>query len=302
MKINFKCEKCGKVRSCEEKFLVDYQKCCRYCKMKETYKQTCLRKYGIENVLKLKSIIEKKKQTCLQKYGVENTSNLKSVKEKAKKTFQNRYSVNNPSQIENIKNKKKETLKKNFNVDNPMKSQDILKFRKLNCLQKNGVEHPMQLFENKEKVMRTNKQKYGENWYIQSKEAQKYRRQSYIFDNQSFDSKPELAFYIWCKDHNLNIERYVGKGFEYKFENTKHLYFPDFQIDNMLFEIKGNQFLTESGKWKNPYDESKNELYEAKHKCALENNVNIFYEKDYSKFVVYINEKYGHDFFSKYKT
>lgn len=50
------------------------------------------------------------------------------------------------------------------------------------------------------------------------------------------DSSWELAFVIWCIDHELNIERNID-WFEYDYEG-KRLYSPDFKIDGIYFEIK----------------------------------------------------------------
>ena len=48
--------------------------CCPECQLKYrniNSKNTCLKRYGVTSVLKLKSVHEKSKQTCLKKYGVE---------------------------------------------------------------------------------------------------------------------------------------------------------------------------------------------------------------------------------------
>lgn len=48
----------------------------------------------------------------------------------------------------------------------------------------------------------------------------------------------ELVYYIYCKDHNINIER-NEKRFEYEHNGEKHTYLPDFRTDEGLVEIKG---------------------------------------------------------------
>lgn len=48
----------------------------------------------------------------------------------------------------------------------------------------------------------------------------------------------ELAFLIWNLDHNVKISRCV-KSFEYEYEGKKRRYYPDFEIENQIFEIKG---------------------------------------------------------------
>lgn len=42
----------------------------------------------------------------------------------------------------------------------------------------------------------------------------------------------------------------------------------------------------------NPYDSSRNDLAEAKHQCALQNNVAIWTENDYTMYVEYAKTNY----------
>lgn len=53
------------------------------------------------------------------------------------------------------------------------------------------------------------------------------------------DSRWELAFVIYCLDHDIPIERYSGPGYLYSYEDELHTYYPDFIINNTLIEIKG---------------------------------------------------------------
>lgn len=48
----------------------------------------------------------------------------------------------------------------------------------------------------------------------------------------------ELAFLIWNLDNNIQIDR-CKDSFDYEFENKNHKYYPDFVIDNKIYEIKG---------------------------------------------------------------
>lgn len=51
------------------------------------------------------------------------------------------------------------------------------------------------------------------------------------------DSSYELAFVIYCLDHNVIFKRNY-KGFSYKFQNKDYKYYPDFIINNTYIEIK----------------------------------------------------------------
>ena len=50
----------------------------------------------------------------------------------------------------------------------------------------------------------------------------------------------ELAFLIFNKDLGNNIRR-CQKYFDYEINEEKHLYFPDFIIDDIIYEIKGRE-------------------------------------------------------------
>lgn len=52
------------------------------------------------------------------------------------------------------------------------------------------------------------------------------------------DSTYELAYLIYCLDHNIDIKR-CEETFEYEYEGKKHKYHPDFIVNNELIEIKG---------------------------------------------------------------
>lgn len=54
------------------------------------------------------------------------------------------------------------------------------------------------------------------------------------------DSTWELAFLVYYKEHKLYIERCKEK-LEYKWNNSKHIYIPDFITDEGIIEIKGRK-------------------------------------------------------------
>lgn len=51
------------------------------------------------------------------------------------------------------------------------------------------------------------------------------------------DSTYELAYLIYCLDHNIDIKR-CEETFEYEYEGKIHTYHPDFVVNNELIEIK----------------------------------------------------------------
>lgn len=95
------------------------------------------------------------------------------------------------------------------------------------------------------------------------------------------DSSWELAFLIYHLDHNLFIKR-CDKHFEYEYEGKKHSYYPDFETDEGIIEIKG---------YKNKQWVSKLEQV---------NNIKVLYKDDIKPYIDYVIEKYGWNFINLY--
>ena len=131
---------------------------------------------------------------------------------------------------------------------------------------------------------------YKKDKYLTSKQAKK----KILFKNQYFDSIPEIAVYIWATDLNYKIE-FEPCFFIYEYNNKKHKYIPDFKINNKLIEIKGDYFFKSDGTMCNPYDHTQDALYEAKHQCMLNNNVEIWTSTQYTIAISYCLTVYGNN-------
>ena len=181
-----KCPTCGKHLVFKGIF---FKFCSNICaqssdEIKQKIKQTCLKKYGVDNYNKTKESKEKIKQTCLEKYGVEYFWQSDECKEKIRQTCLEKYGVDSPLKSEKIRNKGKQTCLKKYGVDNPAKLEEnkekvkqtcLKKYGtisttqckeirdkiKQTCLEKYGVDNPAKLEENKEKVKQTCLRKYG---------------------------------------------------------------------------------------------------------------------------------------------
>ena len=181
-----KCLTCGKPLVFKGIF---FKFCSNICaqssdEIKQKIKQTCLKKYGVDNYNKTKESKEKIKQTCLEKYGVEYFWQSNECKEKIKQTCLEKYGVDSPLKSEKIRNKGKQTCLEKYGVDNPAKLEEnkekvkqtcLKKYGtisttqckeirdkiKQSCLEKYGVDNPAKLEENKEKVKQTCLKKYG---------------------------------------------------------------------------------------------------------------------------------------------
>lgn len=181
-----------------------------------------------------------------------------------------------------------------YGVDNNFQRKEVQAQIKANNLSKYGVENQFQRQEIKERTKETLLQKYGVEYIAQAKETQSKAQTKYLYDNERFDSFPELAVWVYAKDYGWEIER-EPVSFKYIVEEKEHYYFPDFCINGQLVEIKGLQFFEDKDPTKkmiNPYDSSRNELAEAKHQCALQNNVAIWTETDYTQYVEYAKNNY----------
>lgn len=93
----------------------------------------------------------------------------------------------------------------------------------------------------------------------------------------------ELAYLIWCLDHNTTVQR-CNETFDYIFEGRKRLYMPDFKIDDTYVEIKG--FMTKQV-------EEKIKQFPKK--------LLILSREDLSHVFDYVMNKYGKDFVNLYE-
>lgn len=92
------------------------------------------------------------------------------------------------------------------------------------------------------------------------------------------DSTYELAFVIYCLDHNIEIKRST-QVFQYQYNNKLHKYHPDFEIGDCLIEIKGY--------WKQQVDAKLQAVINAGKK------IKIYYPEDLLDIFDYIYKKYG---------
>lgn len=153
-------------------------------------------------------------------------------------------------------------------------------------------------------------EKYGVENPSQCPEIRRKQQQRYLYNGINFDSAPEVALYIWLKDHQIQFEYQPDVFFDYEFKGRKFRYFPDFKVEDQLIELKGDHFFSKDGKMVCPYrqkswsDEKyleECEKYEAKHQCMILNNVQIWTSEKYSLYLQYVKSKYGNDFLPSLK-
>lgn len=267
---------------------------------REKYKNTCLEKYGVDSANKTKEVQAKKENSCLKSLGVKHPAQSKEVMDKMKKTSIERYGVEHYSSTkechEKVKNTKNEKYgdPKYTNVEK-MKQTIIEKYGSMKEFYnvRNKISSNTKLekygdpkYNNREKYNNTMIEKYGSNNVYVVESILGNRRRRYKYDGISFDSSWEVAFYIWSKDHELDIKR-ESKKILYYTGDKKHYYLPDFEIDQQLFEIKSNF------EYSRTCDEKK--------RCMSDNDVILIMDDDIQEFIDYVEDKYGKNYILQFK-
>jgi hypothetical protein len=96
------------------------------------------------------------------------------------------------------------------------------------------------------------------------------------------DSSWELAYVVYCLEHDIDIKRNTEKR-QYVWQGVVKNYIPDFVVEGTITEIKG--FKTEQ--WLA--------------KLASNPDVKVLYEKDLGPVLEYVKSKYGKDFINLYE-
>lgn len=230
--------------------------------------QTCQKLYGDNYLSKFAKIAA---QTTKERYG-KYTTQFDSMKQASKNTKQIRYGDSNY----NNREKAKQTCQELYGGNAPACSKEVQEKMQQSCLEKYGTKNVYQ------------------SMYFHYNKFNKY-----MYNNETFDSSWELAYYIWNKDQNNDIKR-NHCSFTYNYNNEIHYYFPDFVVNGQLIEIKGDHFF-KNEKMINPFDRSQDGLYEAKHQCALQNNVQIIRSDKIIPIIEYIESTYGKNYLDKWK-
>ena len=211
---------------------------------------------------------QKRKETCMKKYGVDHPTKTKEVQEKMQQTCLERFGVRSAIQNKEIQEKIKKTN-----------------------LQRYGVETVFQSKEIQNKIKHTNNEKYGVDYPVQNADIRRKYWKKYVYKNISFDSSWELAFYIYCEDHKISVEREPVK-LTYIYNNKTYHTFPDFRIHkSLLIEFKRPD-LRNRMKIENSKDN-------AKYKCLREHECIIYTKAD--KFLKYVKLTYGKTYLDLFK-
>lgn len=259
---------------------------CRKCKISETKKNA--------SPEQKQAIKEKMEKTCLKLYGVTNPTYLPDHNEKTKHTIQKEYGVNyagvlanNPDYVP-INIRKKNSCKKLETYEDSEERLDMLQnipVTKWDTRTKEAVSKILI------KRRQTNLEKYGPHRSTSCR---------YLYKNQLFDSSWELAVWIWAHDMGKQII-HDPPYIEYEFNGISHAYYPDFEIDGQLVEVKGDLFFKQDGTMQNPFNHTEDALFEAKHQCGLQNGVQFWTKKEMVPILQYITATYGSKYLNQFK-
>ena len=156
--VKLTCDICGKEYSKPYKRYVKQHTydldTCSACKSIKS-KQTCIEKYGVENVFQVDEFKTKQKESCMQKYGCEHFSQTDMWKEKYEGTMFDRYGETNPMKVDGLKEKQRNSVYENYGVYNPLQSKEIQEKVILTNIDRYGFKNPLQNPNVKQKQIET---------------------------------------------------------------------------------------------------------------------------------------------------
>lgn len=295
-------------QTCREKYGVDWPGQAEITK--ENIINSNIKKYGVNSSLSSPIIREKSKQTLINKYGVDNPQKSEEIKEKTRKTNNIKYGKNSYMQTEEYKEKSRKTSYIKYGYSNPVKS-PLVKEKIINTnIEKYGSPCYFQTKEFKEKAAKTNIEKYGVKHPMQNPEIIKNAIRDYTYKGIGFDSSWELAYYIWCEDHNIKIERAYEPFIYFDSKNKPHGYYPDFKLNGTFIEVKGGHLINEKRELIIPYKSAQgNEADDIRHHKTLlirklinKKELKIL-PQSFMKFLLkWVKNKYGKNYLKSFAT
>lgn len=293
----FKCKSCGKIQTRSFRTAnIDNHKTllCQDCLNIErygyahTYDNKEKQRYALDRVLEKhggfgmasKEIRDKIESTNLEKFGSKCSLKDPEVNAKARKTTKEKYGVDYALQSKKIYDETVETLNKRYGVEHALQNENIKNKMCERNIEKYGVSNTMQIPEVQEKSMQN-------------------RKQHYLRDGISFDSKWELAYWIYVTEYLHGDIKRCDICFKYNVDNITHKYYPDFIYNGKILEMKGDHFYKDRNRENeaiNPFDRSKDKQFEAKRKCAIENDVEFISTEEIEKALNFVKEKYGNGY------
>lgn len=241
----------------------------------EKRKKTCMEKYNVDNITKIKATQKKADETRLKKYGYKRFFQNKKIQEQAEQNAHTNQAYS----------KRKETCLKKYGVDHHMKNEESKKKGFNTYENKTGYSHPMKNPE----TLKNIQDKYGKIGSVLG----------YSYNGLHFDSSWELAFYIWLTDNNKQFIFHPENYIEYIGDDgLLHNYYPDFLVEGIFYEIKGNQFFNEK---EEPYNMYTQKYWWTKYNLIKKHKIVILREKDMKFYLEYIKKQYGKTYLKEFR-
>ena len=221
---------------------------CQNCGNSFELTETQLKNRQIKNrilckVCAYKDRQQKIKSTCRIKYGCSCSLGSRIVRAKAEETCKKLYGTAHPYVFGSKEHD--EVIKRKYNVTNVAKLETVVQKREKTLEARTGCKHALQVKEYREKAEKTCKERHGKS--LQECTLGTISKNKVVFQNIRFDSLWEVSYYVFCKQHNIEIIRNQGEfSFEYLGRDKKtHRYYPDFYLpsQNKFVEIKSEFFL-----------------------------------------------------------
>ena len=118
-------------------------------------KQTCLKRYGVDNASKSMEIIAKIKSATKEKYGVDSFFQTDEFKRKAVECHKKNFGVEFTSQRPDVKEKKRNIFMERYGVENPLQAEEVRAKIKADCIEKYGVDHSSKREDVRDKMRKT---------------------------------------------------------------------------------------------------------------------------------------------------
>jgi hypothetical protein len=159
-------------------------------KTRNKYKETCLFRYGIENISTLDDVKNKKKNSSIEKFG--KATYLQT--DDCKNIMLEKYGVDNPFKSKDTQKKIKNTNLLKYGVECVLTHPDIVNKKKETTLERYGVDHFSKTKKWKELVKKSN-----DEYYVESLDL-------------------PVNYQFISKSKNLNLIKHIDCGMEFEIQ------------------------------------------------------------------------------------
>ena len=291
--VTFVCCDCKTVQSLMLKSIKAYPIMCRSCNMSRRFdnpeycakiKHTLVERYGVENFAQSKEYREAFKRTCQQRYGVDHFGQTAEVKTKIRTTTLRHFDGIGFASKE-LRDKQRATMMHKYNAYHNMVSPELKQqfFDSLTA-KYGGIGNAVPSIYQKQQS--TMIDRYGDKSPVRIPEIAERYQKKYQYDNEWFDSLPEIQYYINLKESGEPFEYHPKIHYTYEYDHKKHYYYPDFKVGEEYIELKGPHFFgakcskdvdlsDTTVTMINPYNRKYDQLAQAKYECMKRNNIKI---------------------------